>query len=170
MLEHFIGIVKIFAGNFAPEGWALCNGQLLPINEYQALFSIIGTTYGGDGITNFALPNLNGRVPIGTGQSTVLGQAAGTENETILVNQLPEHTHIYNALSGNREKADPSNNFLGTTSGPFYGQADPGDQLLPMNPKVVSVAAGGAQSHNNMSPFLVLNYVIALEGIYPSRS
>ncbi len=169
MLEQFIGIVKIFAGNFAPEGWAFCNGQLLPINENEALFSIIGTTYGGDGVTNFALPNLNGRVPIGTGQSTALGQASGSENVTVLVNQLPAHSHTYNALSGNREKAEPTNNFLPVTSGPFYGQTDPSDQLLPMNAKVISVAAGGSQPHNNMSPYLALNYVIAIYGIYPTR-
>ena len=169
MLDQFIGIVKLFAGDFAPIGWVFCNGQLLNINEYEALYTIIGTTYGGDGVRTFAVPNLNGRVPLGTGPSTSLGEAAGTEMVTLTSSQLPAHSHTYNALSGDRETADPRNNFLGITSGPFYGQADPGDQLLPMNSNVISYAPGGSGSHANMSPYLTLNFVIAVEGLYPSR-
>ncbi len=169
MLDQFIGIVKIFAGNFAPEGWAFCNGQLLPIDGNEALFSIIGTTYGGDGMTNFALPNLNGRVPIGTGQSTVLGQASGSENVTVVPNQLPSHSHGYNALSGSRESDQPSGNYLATTGGKFFAKKDATDKLLPMNSGVISPFNGGGQAHNNMSPYLALNYVIAIYGIYPTR-
>lgn len=170
MLDQFIGIVKIFAGNFAPEGWAFCNGQLLPINDNEALFSIIGTTYGGDGMTNFALPNLNGRVPIGTGQSTVLGQASGSENVTILANQLPSHSHVSNAISGGRETDQPAGNYLvPTPGGLFFTKKDSTDTLMPMNAQVISPFNGGGQTHNNMSPYLALNYVIAIYGIYPTR-
>jgi len=170
MLEHFIGIVKIFAGNFAPEGWALCNGQLLPINDYQALYSIIGTTYGGDGVRFFALPNLNGRVPLGVGSNYSLGQNGGIESLTITASQLPAHSHVYNALSGSSESDQPSGNYLAKTGGKFFAKKDATDKLLPMSQEVISPFKGGNQAHNNMSPYLVLNYVIALEGIYPSRS
>lgn len=173
MLDQFIGIIKIFAGNYAPVGWAFCNGQLLSIANNQALFSIIGTTYGGDGRTTFALPDLRGCTPIakgiGTGlTSRNLGEKSGIESVTITPAQLPAHSHTYNALSGNRESAEPRNNFLAATGGKFYGLEDFGDRLLPMNPSVIS-PTGGSQPHNNMAPYLAINYVIALEGIYPTR-
>lgn len=173
-MEEYIGAIQIFAGDFAPRGWALCAGQILQISQNTALFSILGTTYGGNGTTTFALPDLRGRMPIGVGASPGLtprnlGEKDGSETVTLTTAQIPSHTHTYNALSGNREKPSPTGNFLGVAPGPFYAEMNTGDTLLPMNPAAIS-PAGGSQPHNNMPPYLGLNFIICLQGIYPPRS
>lgn len=172
-MDEYIGMIKLFAGNFAPKNFLFCEGQTILISQNSALFAILGTTYGGDGKTNFKLPDLRGRTPVGAGNGPGLtprpaGQAGGSENVTLTSDQIPPHTHTYNALSGSREAPSPEGNFLGTAAGNFYSQQDPGDQLLPMNAGAIS-QAGGGQAHNNMQPFLSLNYIICVYGIYPSK-
>jgi microcystin-dependent protein len=172
-MEPFIGQIQAFGFNFAPRGWALCDGQLLPINQYVALYSLIGTQYGGDGRSSFALPDLRGRVPmhVGTGNGLTnrrLGRNGGTETNTLTINQMPNHNHILlGAEEGNTD--DPKNNFIAgdgtnsfsTTSG---SATDPnGVGINGTN------STGGSQAQNNMQPFLVINYCIALDGVFPSR-
>ena len=171
-MNPFIAEIIMFGGNFAPRGWALCDGQLLAINSHSALFSILGTTYGGDGRTTFALPDLRGRVAInprqGPGLSNYrLGQKGGTEDVTLTINQIPSHNHTINATSVVGTTNDPTNNFLANT-GSFdneYGTS----ANTTLNPLAAS-NTGGSQSHNNIQPFCCVNYIIALEGIYPSRN
>jgi microcystin-dependent protein len=173
-MEDYIGTISLFAGNYAPLNWAICDGRILTIQQNPALFSILGSTYGGDGKTTFALPDLRGRVPVGVGQSPgltnrELGKTGGEEAVALTIAQIPSHTHTYNALSGNRESKDPSGNFLGITPGAWYAQKNPGDTLLPMNAETVSMAGGG-QPHNNMPPFVGMNYIICVKGLFPQRS
>jgi microcystin-dependent protein len=175
-MDGTIGFIKIFAGKYAPINWDFCNGQLLSTTQYEELFSIIGTTFGGDGHGTFALPNLCGRMPVRIGKnaiigghSIILGERSGTETETILEKQLPVHRHTYNALSGNSESDKPTNNFLSPKANNFYAKKDATDQLLPMNAEVMTPAKGDGLSHNNMSPFIVINYIICVEGLYPAR-
>jgi microcystin-dependent protein len=166
MSEPFLSEIKLVSFNFAPKGWALCNGQMLPINQNQALFALLGTTYGGNGQTTFALPNLRGRVPIHMGNGHTLGEAAGSTSVTINIQQLPTHTH---ALMGSGSTGDtpvPTNTVLAETPANIYG--DPA-ALTTLNPINVS-NVGGSQPHNNMMPYLVLNFIIALQGIFPSRN
>lgn len=172
-MDPFIGEVKLFAGNFAPRGWAFCDGQLLPISQNSALFSILGTTYGGDGRTTFALPDLRGRVPLGprhgAGLSNYsLGQKGGQENVTLTTTQIPSHHHSINAVSATGNNAAPQNNFLANTAGldREYSNANPDVQ---MNSNMVG-NTGGGQSHENRQPYLAINYIIALQGVFPSRS
>lgn len=160
----------MFAGAYAPEGWAMCNGQLLPISGYEALFSLIGTTYGGDGVTNFALPDMRGRVPISKdvrpGSTYALGQAGGTETVTLSSTEMPKHTHAVNAQSAAGTRTAPSNGFWATA--PVTAYEVPGTSMLaPMKPQSVGVA-GGNQPHENMMPFLTLSFIIALSGYYPN--
>ncbi len=171
MSEPFIAEIRIFAGNFAPRGWAFCDGQLLPISQNTALFSLIGTTYGGDGRTTTALPNLQGRAPMHPGRgpgltSRRLGQRGGVETVTLTEAQMPNHTHT---LVGNNENEgednDPQNNYTGGDNG-IYAAAN---NLQAMKGNSL-VAQGGGQAHNNLQPFLVLTFIIALVGLYPSRS
>jgi microcystin-dependent protein len=176
MAEPFLSEIRIFSFNFPPRGWALCNGQLLPINQNQALFSLLGTTYGGNGQTNFALPNLRGRVPIHVGAGHTLGEAAGEEAHTVTISELPTHTHL---SSGNIAKisADPNtpvNATQGVPTGNYWANSgklvystSPPDSA--MSPATVS-NVGGSQAHSNMSPFLVLSFCIALVGIFPSQN
>ena len=167
MSEPFLSEIKIVSFNFPPKGWALCNGQLLPINQNQALFALLGTTYGGNGQTNFALPNLRGRVPLHFGAAHNLGEAAGSTSVTVNIQQLPTHTHAMMASQTPGDVPVPTNNVLATTpatkiyAGPL--------SLTTLNPINVS-SVGGSQPHNNMMPYLVLNYIIALQGIFPSRN
>lgn len=166
MSEPFLSEIKIVSFNFPPKGWALCNGQFLPINQNQALFALLGTTYGGNGQTTFALPNLRGRVPIHFGGSHNLGEAAGSTSVTINIQQLPTHTH---AMMGSQTPGDvpvPTNTVLADTNARIYN--DPGS-LTTLNPASVT-SVGGNQPHNNMMPYLVLNFIIALQGIFPSRN
>jgi microcystin-dependent protein len=167
-MDPFLGEIRMFGGNFAPAGWATCDGQLLPIAQNTALFSLIGTIYGGNGQTTFALPDLRGRLPVHTGSGLAIGQAGGSETVTLTATNLPAHTHVANAASA------------GTTLGPAsqYWAADPGENVAPYaaapDGNVMSGAAigaqGGSQPHENMQPFLAITFIIALQGIYPSRS
>jgi len=167
MSEPFLSEIKIVSFNFPPKGWALCNGQLLPINQNQALFALLGTTYGGNGQTNFALPNLRGRVPIHKGSGHTLGEAAGTTAVTVNIQQLPQHTHVLNGTS-NASVNTPANNTVLGKSAPQVAYAGPAS-LVAMAPQSIS-NVGGSQPHNNMMPYLVLNFIIALQGIFPSQN
>lgn len=173
-MDEYIGIVKPFMGNFAPKNWLLCDGSLLPIASYQVLFALMGTRYGGDGIRTFGLPDLKGRIPLdmGTGAHLTprnLGDQGGVEGVTITPSTFPTHSHVYNGLTGTRETNTPSGNYLGIAAGNFYCQLDPGDTLLPMNAKTVSNAPGNSLPHDNMPPFLAVNYIICYSGIFPSK-
>jgi len=165
MATPFIGQISIFSFNFAPKGWAQCNGQLLPINQNQALFSILGTTYGGDGRVNFALPNMQGRSPVYVGQGFVLGERGGEENHTLNMSEMVQHTH--NAGGGPTATLVSGNGNLpgANTTTPFYA----GSANTTMNPAVIN-NVGGSQPHPNMSPYLVVTICIALQGIFPSRN
>lgn len=165
MAEPFLSEIRIFSFNFPPKGWSFCNGGLLPINQNQALFSLLGTTYGGDGRVNFALPNLQGRTPIHFGGGFTLGQAGGTEAVTISISQLPTHTHVLNGTSATATDPIPNNTLMmATASADLYGGAA---SLVAMNAGVIS-NVGGSQPHINLQPFLVLNFCIATQGIFPS--
>lgn len=180
MSEPFLSEIKVVSFNFPPKGWAMCNGQFLPINQNQGLFSLLGTTYGGNGQTTFALPNLRGRVPIHVGAGHTLGEAAGATAVTLNQQQLPTHTH---QLMGQTEivaptgiSQDPTGRVLagaqaalqggGQTAVSNYGQ--PGSPVA-MNAQALA-NTGGSQPHNNMMPYLVLNFIIALQGIFPSQN
>ncbi|HEV2706676.1 MAG TPA: tail fiber protein [Pyrinomonadaceae bacterium] len=163
MAEPFLSEIRIMSFNFPPKGWALCNGQLLPINQNQALFSLLGTTYGGNGQTNFALPNLRGRVPIHSGNGHTLGEAAGSTSVTVTQQQMPQHNHFAMASDANGAQPIPTNNFLGQVNNLYTPPAN----LTPLEPGTIT-NVGGSQPHNNMMPYLVLNFCIALQGIFPS--
>src|SRR4051812_7085839 len=166
MSEPFLSEIKVVSFNFPPKGWALCNGQLLPINQNQALFSLLGTTYGGNGQTTFALPNLRGQVPIHFGQSFTLGQTGGTESVTISMQTMPTHLHFMNGTTNVGNVAVPLNNLLATSPALIYDKAA---NLTTLQPGTVS-NIGGSQPHTNQQPYLVLNFIIALQGIFPSRN
>jgi microcystin-dependent protein len=166
MSTPFLAEIKIVSFNFAPKGWAQCNGQLLPINQNQALFSILGTTFGGDGRTTFGLPDFRGRIPIYTGSGFVLGQKGGEEFHTVNQQEMPQHLHLAQGQPAAATVADPSNAFLADINTKGYG---PPQALTPLAPTSVS-NVGGSQPHENRQPFLVLNFVIALQGLFPSRN
>jgi microcystin-dependent protein len=171
----FLGEIKIISWNFAPQGWAFCNGQFLPINQNQALFSILGTTYGGNGQTTFALPDFRGRSPYHVGQGHTLGEKGGEAAHTLTVSELPTHTHSPNASNspGNlvfAAAASPlvqHNIWAVTSQNPYV--APPGTNLASMNVGCVS-NTGGSQAHENRQPYTVLNFIIALQGIFPSQN
>lgn len=176
MSEPFIAEIRIFAGNFAPRGWAFCNGQLLPISQNTALFSLIGTTYGGDGRTTLALPNLQGRAPMHPGRgpgltSRRLGEQGGSETVTLSAAQMPAHNHTVNTLTGPPGAGAPADAVFARAQFGGTGQvyANPDSNMTPLSTQTLT-PAGGGQAHNNMQPFLVLNFIIALVGLYPSRS
>ena len=164
MAEPFISEIRIFSFGFAPRGWAQCNGQLLPINQNQALFSLLGTTYGGNGQTNFALPDLRSRVPMHVGSGFVLGQMAGTEVHTIIASEMPNHTHQARASANGPTVTPPTNNFWASNTGfsPYGSTPD-----TALSSQAIG-NAGGSQAHENRSPYLTLNCCIALQGIFPS--
>jgi microcystin-dependent protein len=165
MSSPYLGEIRVVSFNFPPKGWALCNGQLLPINQNQALFSLLGTTYGGDGRVNFALPNLQGRVPIHAGNGITLGEIGGELYHTLSLSELPTHTHLAFGSSNNPSAASPSGNLWAThTSGGYSGNANASMNAASIN------STGGSQPHDNMSPYLVLNFIIALLGVFPSRT
>jgi microcystin-dependent protein len=166
MSTPFLGEIKIISWNFAPAGWAFCNGQLLPINQNQALFSILGTNYGGNGQTTFGLPNLQGRTPFHTGNGHTLAETGGEMAHTLTLQELPTHNHIVNASTAPGILISPSNNTWAVTTQNPYSSGSPDST---MNPGTIS-NVGGSQAHNNMQPFLVLNFIIALQGIFPSRN
>jgi microcystin-dependent protein len=166
MAEPFLSEIRIFSFDFAPKGWALCNGQLLPINQNQGLFSLLGTTFGGDGRVNFALPDLRGRTPIHVGSGHTLGERGGEQAHTLSIAELPTHTHVAQATSANATTAIPANTLLLATS-VNYEAYRPATNLVSLNPATVS-SVGGSQAHLNMQPFLTLSFCIALQGIFPS--
>jgi microcystin-dependent protein len=166
MAEPFLSEIKIVAFNFPPRGWALCNGQFLPINQNQALFSLLGTNYGGNGQTTFALPNLRGRVPIHRGSGHTLAEAAGSTAVTVNIQQLPTHLHQVQASQSNGNSALANNTTILAAALNCYG---PANSLTTLQPASVS-NVGGSQAHNNMMPYLVLNFIIALQGIFPSQN
>ena len=165
MSTPFLGEIRIMSFGFAPKGWAMCNGQLLPINQNQALFSLLGTTYGGDGRVNFALPNLQGRVPIHMGSGFVQGQAGGEEAHTLTLSEMPQHTHQASASALAAAQSGPANAFSTNDGRNAYAPVP----NAAMAPQAVS-SVGGSQAHDNLSPLLVLNCCIALQGIFPSQN
>lgn len=175
MADPFLGEIKLFAGNFAPRGYALANGQILPIAQNTALFSLFGTNYGGNGTSTFALPDFQGRAPMNQGNGAglspyVVGESAGTPTVTLTAGQVAGHTHT---MTGEDEEANPTNpngNLFGVTVGVrhFTVPGAPGLQLQPMAATAVG-SGGGNQPHNNMQPFLGLSFIVALQGIFPSR-
>jgi microcystin-dependent protein len=166
MAEPFLSEIRIMSFQFAPKGWALCNGQLLPINQNQALFALLGTTFGGNGQTNFALPDLRGRVPIHVGSGHTLGERAGEQAHTLTVQEMPQHTHAPRASSVEGNLLEPGGNFWGSNSRRPYSSLDPNTAMNPAN----CTNVGGSQAHLNMQPFLTLNFCIALQGIFPSQN
>ena len=165
MPEPFLSEIKIVSFNFAPKGWALCNGQSLPINQNQALFALLGTTYGGNGQTTFNLPNLRGRVPIHMGAGFTLGEAAGSSAVTITQQTMPQHIHFAQGSSNGGDTPTAVGNLLASALN-VYRQADGLQNLEPTSLTNI----GGSQPHNNMMPYLVLNFIIALQGIFPSQN
>jgi microcystin-dependent protein len=170
MAEPFLSEIRIMSFNFAPKGWALCNGQLLPINQNQALFSLLGTTYGGDGRVNFALPDLRSKAPIHVGSGHTLGETGGEQAHTLSIAELPTHTHVVSGSSDLADAAVPGGNLLSVVDNTTFGNAfSTPTNLVSFNPQAVS-NIGGSQAHLNMQPFLVLNFCIALQGIFPSQN
>jgi microcystin-dependent protein len=165
MAEPFLSEIRIMSFVFPPKFWALCNGQLLPINQNQALFSLLGTTFGGDGRVNFALPDLRARTPIHVGSGHTLGERGGEQAHTLSIAELPTHTHVMNATSANAAVPIPTGNLLSrqAPANPYIAPT----QLGAMNSGTV-VNTGGSQAHLNMQPFLTLSFCIALQGIFPS--
>jgi len=163
MAEPFLSEIRLMSFVFAPKGWALCNGQLLPINQNQALFSLLGTTFGGDGRVNFALPDLRGRVPIHVGSGHTLGERGGEQAHTLSIAELPTHVHVANASQANANTPLPAGNLFGTSNNLYAPPA----QVTNLNPGTVT-NVGGSQAHLNMQPFLTLSFCIALQGIFPS--
>jgi len=165
MSNPYVGEIRMFAGNFAPAGWMFCEGQLLPISEYETLFNIIGTTYGGDGQSTFALPDLRGRLPIHMGLGFTLAQNGGAENITLTSGQLPAHTHTVVATTNTNTASLPGGNFL--AAGPdIYDQNKSG--TATMAPAISST--GGSQPHDNFQPYLCVNFILSLFGVFPSQS
>jgi microcystin-dependent protein len=163
MAEPFLSEIRIMSFVFAPKGWALCNGQLLPINQNQALFSLLGTTFGGDGRVSFALPDLRARTPIHVGNGHTLGERGGEQAHTLSIAEIPTHVHIEQASSNVGDAVNPTNAVLASASN-VYRTAD---NLTALNAASVT-NTGGSQTHLNMQPFLILSFCIALQGIFPS--
>jgi microcystin-dependent protein len=166
MAEPFLAEIRLMSFVFPPKGWSLCNGQLLPINQNQALFSLLGTTFGGDGRVTFGLPNLQGRVPISMGSGHTLGEVGGQQAVTLSISQIPTHTHVFNGTSTTGTLNVTTNNILGVSQTPIY---TPPQSLVALNPASVT-NTGGSQAHLNMQPFLTLSFCIALQGIFPSQN
>jgi len=166
MAEPFLSEIRIMSFGFPPKGWATCDGQLLPINQNQALFSLLGTTYGGDGRVNFGLPNLQGNVPIHMGSAHTLGERGGEQAHTLTISEIPTHTHVFNGTTTSTGgTAVPVNNYLAPTAS-MYGAASNLTSVIPTS----VTNTGGSQAHLNMQPYLVLNFSIALQGIFPSQT
>ena len=165
MAEPFLSEIRIFSFGFAPKGWALCNGQLMPINQNQALFSLLGTTFGGDGRVNFGLPNLQGQTPIHVGNGFTLGQKGGEQAHTLSIAEIPTHVHVLSGTSTNGTVQIPAGNLMAPTPSQAYHAAD--NAVVAFAPQAVTTV-GGSQAHLNMQPFLTLNFSIALQGIFPS--
>lgn len=173
MSDQFVAEIRIFPFNFPPTGWAFCNGQILPISQNTALFALLGTTYGGDGKSTFALPDLQGQVPLQPGQGPGLsvrdlGETGGTETVTLLASEMPRHTHNVNATTQPGEDPDPTNDLLGRSVGAQLYQDNTTANLVQLAPTSLA-PSGGSLPHNNMQPYLTLNFCIALQGIFPQR-
>lgn len=167
MSSPFIGEIRMFGGNFAPAGWAFCDGSLIPISENDALFTLIGTTYGGDGQSTFALPDLRSRVPIHQGPGFALGQSGGAETVTLTTNQIPSHTHTPQANSAAGTASSPSNAVWANSSLGQFDNANPADSSMAAS---AMGPTGGSQPHDNMVPFLAVNFILSLFGIFPSQT
>ena len=172
MTDQFVAEIRIFPFNFPPKGWAFCDGQLLPINQNQALFSLLGTTYGGDGRVNFALPDLRSRVAIHMGNGFTLGDRAGEEAHTLLITEMAAHNHPANCNSAAGVSAVPTGNVWAADNSSLTAEYRPAPPNSAMNNTATPAigGVGGSQAHLNLQPFLVLNYIIALQGIFPSRN
>jgi microcystin-dependent protein len=167
MAQPYVGEIRMFAGNFAPAGWMFCEGQLLPISEYETLFNLIGTTYGGDGQSTFALPDLRGRIPLHFGNGFTLAETGGVETVTLTVPQIPAHTHALLASTAVTQATNPSGSLVGqSTQAKLYIDDVPNVSLLA---SVVSTV-GGSQPHNNFQPYLCVDFIISLFGIFPSQT
>lgn len=167
MAQPYVGEIRMFAGNFAPAGWMFCEGQLLPISENETLFNLIGTTYGGDGQSTFALPDLRGRIPIHQGNGFILAEIGGVEEVTLTVNQIPDHTHPLVASSDVAGGLSPNNSVLGQGNSTTIYRA--GNPSTPMSPQAIA-PVGGSQPHINLQPYLCLSFIISLFGIFPPPS
>ncbi len=167
MAEPFLSEIRIMSFGFPPKGWATCDGQLLPINQNQALFSLLGTTYGGDGRVNFGLPNLQSRAPMHMGSGHTLGERGGEQGHTLSISEIPTHTHTLNGTSAPGTSPVPVNSFSGVA--PEQPYLAPDNNLVALNAASIP-NVGGSQAHLNMQPFLVLNFSIALQGIFPSQT
>ena len=167
MSEPYLAEIRIFGFNFAPRGYAQCDGQLLPIDQFQSLFSLLGTTYGGDGRTTFALPELRGRTPIHKASTHPLGQRSGEEAHPLTVQEMPQHTHQLSADSNNATLLDPNGNLIGRTAGDTYHTL--GTDTVTMDNQTLATV-GQSVPHNNMQPYLTLNFCIALQGVFPPRN
>jgi microcystin-dependent protein len=167
MAQPYVGEIRIFAGNFAPAGWMFCEGQLLPISENETLFNLIGTTYGGDGQSTFALPDLRGRLPIHQGNGFTLAETGGVEEVTLNVNQIAIHTHALLASSDNATGNAAANNLLAATTGAAVSAYGTDTPLITISPQVIG-PTGGSQPHTNFQPYLCVDFIISLFGIYPS--
>ena len=167
MAEPFLAEIRIMSFNFPPKEWAFCNGQLLPINQNQPLFALFGTTYGGDGRVNFALPNLQGQTPIHIGGGFSQGQTGGEQNHTLSSAEMPGHAHVAQGTTSNADQPIPTGNLLGAANNMYTG-ANAGN-LTPLEPSSIS-ALGGSQAHQNMQPYLTLSFCVALQGIFPSQN
>jgi microcystin-dependent protein len=166
MAQPYVGEIRIFAGNFAPAGWMFCEGQLLPISEYETLFNLIGTTYGGDGQSTFALPDLRGRIPLHQGNGFTLAQTGGVETVTLQTAQIPAHNHALLATSASASTTDPSQHL---TAKPDKNLYRPGPATVQMAPQAIGFT-GGSQPHSNFQPYLCLDFIISLFGIFPSQT
>ena len=167
MAQPYVGEIRMFAGNFAPSGWLFCEGQLLPISENLTLFQLIGTTYGGDGESTFALPDLRGRIPLHSGNGFTLGETGGVEAVTLTVSQIPAHNHPMLASADPATTANPQDNVAAATATatPYFNNAP----ATPMSSQAIS-AVGGSQPHNNFQPYLCVDFIISLFGIFPSQT
>jgi microcystin-dependent protein len=171
MSQPYVGEIRMFGGNFAPAGWAFCHGQIMAISENETLFQLIGTTYGGDGQSTFALPDLRGRIPVHQGQGAglsnrILGESAGTETVTLTTQQIPIHSHLAQALAGSGNQSSP-NNGIWAASG--QGQYAVGAGGVAMKNTLISIS-GGSQPHDNMMPYTTISFIISLFGIFPSQT
>jgi microcystin-dependent protein len=169
MAQPYVGEIRIFAGNFAPAGWMFCDGQLLPISENETLFQLIGTTYGGDGQSTFALPNLQSRVPLHFGTGFVLAETGGAEEVTLSVAQIPSHAHALLASGDNATGNAAANNVLAATTGAVVSAYGTDTPTLNLSPQIIG-NTGASQPHNNFQPYLCLNFIISLFGIFPSQT
>jgi len=166
MAQPYVGEIRMFGGNFAPAGWMFCEGQLLPISEYETLFNLIGTTYGGDGQSTFALPDLRGRIPLHMGNGFTLAETGGAEEITLTVQQIPSHSHPMLATLDIPAQSTPQNNLVGQAAAKIYRNGSP---TVTLSPSSVS-SIGGSQPHNNFQPYLCVDFIISLFGIFPSQT